>query len=113
VDFDPDRWWQEVPPQTLQVALSLAQSVWWVDSEATPHLVDAMTDRHRHAVLEYLAARSASLMLDTQDTLTGSSPGSAPHRAAVALLRGDVALADHSAWLESTPLIKRLRQLVR
>ena len=105
-------WWNHVPPETLQVALTLAQTQWWVDSEATPHLVDAMSAEHLLAVIDFLVLRTRELRVAVQETQVRSLPGSAPGRAAARLLAGGDRL-DADEWLESTPLMGRLRLLAR
>ena len=107
------QWWLTVPPETLQAALTLSQTVWWVDSETSPHLVDSMTAEHRLAVIDFLVLRAPDLLIDIQETKIRSRPGSAPHRAATLLLAGQAAGEDRHAWLEATPLMRRLRLLTR
>jgi hypothetical protein len=104
-------WWLNVEPQTIQAALTLAQTVWWVDSEGTPHLVDAMSVQHRRAVIDYLVLRTRDLLISVMETQIRSRPGSAPQRAANKLLGDGVDLDDRDEWMESTPLMRRLRAL--
>ncbi len=111
LDEDESEWWVNVEPQTIQVALTLAQVAWWVDSEGTPHWVDAMTAKHRRAVIAYLGARARELLVAVQETQIRSRPGGAPHRASAELLADAPTLSDADSWLESTPLIRRLRTL--
>ena len=110
-DQDDSDWWLNVAPQTIQAALTLAQTTWWVDSEGTPHLVDAMSVQHRLAVIDYLVLRSRDLLISVQETHIRARPSAAPHRAAVKLLGGGFDLADRDRWMESTPLMRRLRAL--
>ena len=110
-DQDDSEWWLNVAPQTIQAALTLAQTTWWVDSESAPHLVDAMSVQHRIAVIDYLVLRSRDLLISVQETHIRARPGSAPHRAAAKLLSGGFDLADRDQWMESTPLMRRLRAL--
>jgi len=109
-DDDDEQWWRHVP-ETLQVALTLDQTVWWVDSESTPHLIDAMSATHREAVIDYLVVRARSLLLAVQETAARARAGSAAGRAARSLLAAGVRLEDCDAWLESTLLMGRLRLL--
>jgi hypothetical protein len=108
---DDSQWWLNVEPQTIQAALTLAQLIWWVDSEGTPHLVDAMSVPHRLGVIDYLVLRSRDLLVAVQETHIRARPGSAPYRAAAVLLGDGVDIADHDEWMESTPLMRRLRTL--
>jgi hypothetical protein len=110
-DQDDSEWWLNVAPQTIQAALTLAQTTWWVDSAGTPHLVDAMTVQHRLAVIDYLVLRSRDLLILVQETHIRARPGSAPHRAAAELLAGQFDLADRDQWMNATPLMRRLRGL--
>ena len=112
-DDDDHEWWLNVEPETIRVALTLAQTAWWVDSEGTPHWVDSMTARHRRAVTAYLLPRARDLLVAVQETSLRARPDSAPHRAADQLLADAPTLAGAEGWLESTPLIRRLRQLNR
>jgi hypothetical protein len=110
-DDDESEWWLNVEPQTIQVALTLAQATWWVDSEGTPYWVDAMTSRHRLAVIDYLVMKAPDLLVSVQETQIRARPGAAPHRASCELLVEGPTLADAATWLESTPLMRRLRSL--
>ncbi len=110
-DDDDEQWWTHVPEETLQVALTLDQTVWWVDSESTPHLVDAMSSTHRDAVIDYLVLRARVLLLAVQETAARARAGSAAGRAAQSLLGAGVQLEDCDDWLESTSLMGRLRAL--
>ncbi len=110
-DQDESEWWLNVAPQTIQAALTLAQTTWWVDSESVPHLVDAMPVQHRLAVIDYLVLRSRDLLISVQETHIRARPDSAPHRAAATLLGSGIDVSDHDQWMESTPLMRRLRAL--
>jgi hypothetical protein len=110
---DESEWWLDVAPETLQAALTLAQTIWWVDSEGTPHLVDAMSTAHRRAVIDFLVLRARELLLSVQETRLRAREGSASSRAAASLLIGAATLSEHDRWLESTPLMRRLRQLTQ
>src|SRR6185437_14878162 len=73
-DHDDSEWWLNVAPQTIQAALTLAQTTWWVDSESVPHLVDAMSVQHRFAVIDYLMLRSRDLLISVQETHIRARP---------------------------------------
>lgn len=90
-----------MPPESLQVELTLSQSIWWVDSESTPHLVDAMSVEHRIAVLRVLRAGRwrGICLLAVQETEVRARPEGAVSRAARDLLSGGGDLHDaQSGW---------------
>jgi hypothetical protein len=72
-----------------------------------------MSVQHRLAVIDYLLLRARDLLISVQETHIRARPSTAPHRAAVKLLGGGFDLADRDRWMESTPLMRRLRALAR
>jgi hypothetical protein len=70
-----------------------------------------MSVPHRLGVIDYLVLRSRDLLVAVQETHIRARAGSAPYRAAATLLADGVDIADHDAWMQSTPLMRRLRAL--
>jgi hypothetical protein len=95
-----------------------SQDVWWVDRLGRPHRLEAMSQEYRRNVLSFLLESAQQRWLDEviRESLTALSDA----------IRGEVSFAvmahqagaprvadlDPIVWLESTPLIRRLRQLI-
>ena len=91
-----------------------AQDGFWVDANGRGHRLEQMGDSYRSAVVEFLLDRAgefhaAVLLLDVVVALpSGPDVASA---ALAALADGVHGSRDCFGWLESTPLMQRLREL--
>jgi hypothetical protein len=94
-----------------------SQDTWWVDRLGRPHRLEAMSQDYRRNVLTFLLTSAEQRWLDevTGEAITAVTDAIAG-RASFAVMAHDagaprVADLDPHVWLESTPLIRRLRQL--
>jgi hypothetical protein len=94
-----------------------SQDVWWVDRLGRPHRLEAMSLEYRRNVIAFLRKSVAQRWLDEvcrealtalSDSLLGKVSFPVLARQAGFDLTADV---DPATWLESTPLVRRLRQL--
>jgi hypothetical protein len=95
-----------------------SQAVWWVDRFGRPHRLDDMSQEYRQNVLTFLLDSAQQRWLDEvrHESLTALTDA-ARGNASFAVIAHDagaprVADLDPLAWLESTPLIRRLRKLI-
>jgi hypothetical protein len=93
------------------------QDVWWVDRLGRPHRLEAMSQQYRRNVIAFLLKSVEQRWLDevSREALTAITDAilgkvSFPVLARQAGLDLTVDL-DPETWLESTPLVRRLRQL--
>lgn len=124
VPGDADPWPGEKPftafgqfgPDTLDLRV-FDQDRFWVDRHGTAHLLDAMPDDYRRNVIVFLVERTDRFWVDAclraaiqaaGDALLGRVSGEILVAAAGGPAVADLAPSD---WLESTPLMRRLRQL--
>lgn len=93
------------------------QDVYWVDRLGQPHRLEAMDDAYRRNVIDFLVVRTERFFGDTclrtviqtaGDALLGRTSAELLVVAAGGPATPDL---DPSDWLESTPLMRRLRQL--
>lgn len=94
-----------------------AQDVWWVDRLGRPHRLDEMGEQYRRNVLQFLTESAEQRWLDEvrleaitafTDAMRGKVSFAVLADAAGARRVRDT---DPVTWLESTPLVRRLRQL--
>jgi hypothetical protein len=95
-----------------------SQEVWWVDRLGRPHRLDDMSQEYRRNVLTFLLHSARQRWLDEvrNESLTALTDA-ARGKASYAVIAHDagaprVADLDPLSWLESTPLIRRLRKLI-
>lgn len=93
------------------------QAVWWVDRWGCPHRLEAMSENYRHNVIAFLLDSAEQRWLDEvrRDALTAIT-GAWLGRVTFPVLARRVGLSstadvDPLTWLESTPLMRRLREL--
>jgi len=94
------------------------QDMYWVDQHGFPHLIAGMSAAYRYAVLrmlddraaEFHAAVSGHLAVQALDDLRNGEPNG--DLLALALGVPFPAHLEPRDWLESTPLMRRLRRLV-
>lgn len=93
------------------------QDLYWVDRYGTPHRLEEMSDQYRRAVISFLLESAAHFhfgqVLRAElgkliDALDGTPNGDALGEA-VGML--PVRAMEPQQWLESTPLMRRLRLL--
>lgn len=91
----------------------LYQADRWIDAEGTEHQLETMMASHRRNLLAWLRRRAAGL--EFRDALLTYAGPFAP-RGVAACDAVEMAMAerceDPAGWLESTPLVTRLRELV-
>lgn len=98
------------------------QDVWWVDRTGEPHLLREMSQEYLDNVLEYLYSNveyfhtASSLRFDIEQLLTMlPTPGAPANMEAYLEYVNGKASPDElvaAEWLNSTPLVKRLLQLL-
>ena len=93
------------------------QDTWWVDIHGRPHLLTEMSEEYRHNVIRHLEANrdylhSRVALAEAIDlveyTFTGAHNPTSASAVAGAPTTHEV---DPEAWLEATPLMRRLRRL--
>jgi len=93
------------------------QDVWWVDRNGVEHLISDMPDDYRRAVVWFLEdgreyywreAQLRELVTIVGDSLLGRTGGD---ELVYGLGWGTVQQTTPESWLESTPLMRRLRKL--
>ena len=94
-----------------------SQDIWWVDRLGRPHRLEAMSQRYRRNVLTFLLASAEQRWLDEvrREAITAVTDAM-EGKASYAVMAHDagaprVADLDPLLWLESTPLVRRLRHL--
>lgn len=94
-----------------------SQDVWWVDRLGRPHRLDEMGEQYRRNVLQFLTESAEQRWLDEVrlEALTAFTDAMLG-KVSYAVLAEDAGAArvrdaDPVTWLESTPLVRRLRQL--
>ena len=119
-DAKPDRPFMDFGqfgPGKLDLHVFL-QGEYWVDKDGTGHLITSMSDDYRSNVIGMLLIQAEVLHMEILILITGMIAGAILNRDAdgmESLKRNEIPLLhieDSYDFIESTPLMKRLRELV-
>lgn len=92
------------------------QDEWWVDVFGAPHRLDEMSDCYRRNVLSFLTERTeewfaVNLRRAALTSLGNLLQGRVDGELMACSFNGSIGDVDAYTWLESTPLVRKLRKL--
>jgi hypothetical protein len=94
------------------------QTEYWVDIQGTGHLITSMSDEYRSNVIRMLLCNAEAFHMEILLLITGMIHEAVVNRGASvmeSLLQNEIPLLlieDSFDFIENTPLVKRLRELV-
>lgn len=102
------------PPKGVTRAQLFEQTVWWTSQDGPIRLSD-MASSHLENTYKWLQRRAEALKMRADLALIGSFPNNPSDGVADALdqIQDDMNRTSASDWLESQPLVKRMRKLIK